>query len=293
VALPNELFETRHVRSSDGTRISYAVAGMPEGSPTLVIAGGWAPASTLWRQQLAYFADRMRVVTWDLRGLGASAGPHGRADGYGIYAQLADLNAVLDAEGVERFALLGWSVTASLALEAAGVHRDRVRALVLVSAAAFQPFGRGARLPADLGARAVALALLLWRHGARLYGTELSRSFARQLMRVALGPSAQPGTRGTLADALAASDPHALAATMSTLERHDARRHLNRLTLPSLVIAGSRDRLVPLALGQQLARDLPRSRMLVVAGGHHLPFLEFPDYVNLHLERFFDAAGLR
>lgn len=98
--------------------------------PALVLLHGLAGASTQWRHQLAALGGHLRVFAPDLRGHGRSDPP---ADGaYAIAAHAADVVALVDELGLDRFALAGHSFGAWVALEVAATHPGRVFALALV-----------------------------------------------------------------------------------------------------------------------------------------------------------------
>jgi pimeloyl-ACP methyl ester carboxylesterase len=117
-------------RFLDGAAGRIFVRSAGEEGPALVLVHGLGGAGTQWRPQLAALAPDLRLFAPDLRGHGRSERP---ADGaYGIAAHAADVVALADALGLDRFALAGHSFGAWVALEVAAVHPDRVFALALV-----------------------------------------------------------------------------------------------------------------------------------------------------------------
>ena len=128
--------EERRVPSFDGTEVAYHVTG--EGPPVL-LANGLGGSWKAWKHQLAHLGDRYRFVSWDYRGLYRS-GPPGDRDALGIDAQVRDALAVLDAEDIERTAVLGWSMGVQVALELFRVAPERVSTLVLVNGVAGRPW---------------------------------------------------------------------------------------------------------------------------------------------------------
>src|SRR6185503_8794864 len=109
-------------------RLFVRTAG--ESGPALLLVHGLAGSGEHWQSQLHALAGGCRVAAPDLRGHGRS---EPAADGaYGIAAHAADLVAVADALGFDRFALAGHSFGAWVALELAAAHPQRVLALALV-----------------------------------------------------------------------------------------------------------------------------------------------------------------
>ncbi len=105
--------EERRVRARDGTDLAYHVAG--SGMPVL-LANGLGGSYKAWQHQIGYLESRCRFVSWDYRGLYRS-GPPGTPDALRIDDQVHDAIAILDAEGIERTAVFGWSMGVQLALE--------------------------------------------------------------------------------------------------------------------------------------------------------------------------------
>jgi pimeloyl-ACP methyl ester carboxylesterase len=76
-----------------------------------------------------------------------------------------------------------------------------------------------------------------------------------------------------------------------SLGEHDAARVLEKIRVPTLVIAGDRDAFTPRQLAQQMARRIPRGELLLVRGATHYTAVEFPELVNLRIEKFFRENG--
>ena len=117
------------VSSADGTPIAYEVHG--SGEPTLILVHGWSCDARYWREQLAYFAARQRVVTVDLAGHGHSG--VGRDD-YTMGSFGEDVRAVADAVGGDQLILVGHSMGGLVIAEAARLLPGRVLGLISIDA---------------------------------------------------------------------------------------------------------------------------------------------------------------
>lgn len=117
------------VPSADGTPIAYEVHG--EGEPTLILVHGWSCDARYWREQLAHFSARHRVVTVDLAGHGHSGA--GRRE-YTMRAFAEDVRAVADAVGGDQLILVGHSMGGLVIAEAARLLPGRVLGLIGVDA---------------------------------------------------------------------------------------------------------------------------------------------------------------
>jgi len=109
----------------DGLNVHYQVAG--EGYPFVLVHGGHLDSSS-WHAQVAFFSQRYRVITYDLRGHGRSEIPVG---GYSLGDCVADLGRILDHLGVEQAFLAGHSMGGYIALSFTLNHPQYVRALIL------------------------------------------------------------------------------------------------------------------------------------------------------------------
>jgi len=113
------------VPSVDGTPIAYEVHGC--GEPTLILVHGWSCDARYWREQLAHFASRHRVVTVDLAGHGHSG--VGRKE-YTMRAFGEDVRAVADVVGGDQLILVGHSMGGLVIAEAARLLPGRVLGLI-------------------------------------------------------------------------------------------------------------------------------------------------------------------
>src|SRR5688572_25123195 len=129
VGLPPQ--DVRFCCSADGTRVAYAVHGS---GPPLVLASCWLShlefdwQSPVWRHFLLDLGRFATIVRYDERGYGIS--DREVAD-FGLDQRVADLEAVADAAGLGRFALLGMSQGGPVAVTYASRHPERVTRLVL------------------------------------------------------------------------------------------------------------------------------------------------------------------
>lgn len=296
--LESPAIDTRAAHSLDGTRIAYRrwLPPAAEGAPAIVLAGGFGTSDAAFRPLIEHLRDRFRIVTWDRRGLYGSARPaSGGASAYAVERQVDDLIATLDAEGIPRASVIGWSRGARVALEAARRAPHRVENLVLLSPRGCAPHEPG-RLGA-LGASVEPWALDLARAlhpvlTAAARGWAKSRAFAPLLRwtRV-VGPTLADDALVDLGQSLSRLDLEPVLLSLRS-EAPAARRHsLRALTMPVLLVAGDRDRSSPPGRVFTLARALPSAEVLVVPGGTHYAAAEFPDLVLLRVERFYRACG--
>jgi pimeloyl-ACP methyl ester carboxylesterase len=290
------LTDARMVASADGTEIAYYATHAAPDARTVVLANGLGGPRLAWRALVDYLGDRYRFVTWDYRGLYQSGRPpQSSTDGYAVARHVEDLQAILGAEGVERCALVGWSMGVQVCIEA--FHRlPRVAEnLVLLSGTFGRPLDTAVPIP--LGRRLAHKAIEAVERHAPRFRTAV-RTLAGQPEFVGwmkrAGLMAETIDEAEFAEVVgmfASLDVEAFAKNLRALGDHDAERLLATIDVPTLVITGDRDRMTPRGLSQQMVRRIPKAEMLVVRGGTHYAAVEFPELVGLRIERFFADQG--
>lgn len=255
----------RAVAIGDGLALDVVELG--SGSPIVLVhglpsnIGDWADVPA----RLAALGHH--VVVYDRIGYGASSRVPVTGDAYTFASSARELAALLDALDLPPAALVGWSygggVVQTLALE----DPERAAQLVLVGSVgpAYADVPRGA-LDHVLDSP-VALPLLRW--------------------VAAIPPVSRAATEATLATLFSGSDavppgflertraqlalPGTLAAFVAESVRMDvATLAPERIAVPTLIVNGSDDRSVPLAVAEDLARRIPRAELVAIDGGSHM-----------------------
>jgi pimeloyl-ACP methyl ester carboxylesterase len=241
----------------------------------------------MWAPQVEVLSRRYRVVVPDLRGYGASPLPPVR------FRHVDDVLAVLDRLGVQRFAAVGGSLGARVALELALTAPERVWALGLVapglSGVEWSEDVRAswaaedAALEAGNVGEAVEINLRTWVDGPHRPADEVDPGIRahvgdmqRRALEVQVAAYADPD-RQPEEDAL---DPPASA-------------RLAEVSAPTLVVVGDLDQPDILALAERTAAEIPGARKVVVGGTAHVPNLERPDQVSEMLLEFLDSQSER
>jgi pimeloyl-ACP methyl ester carboxylesterase len=284
------------VHAHDGTALHAEVFGR-EDAPTVVLVHGWTCALRFWAYQLRALAGEARLVAFDLRGHGRSEPARNRD--YSTDAFADDLDAVLETcvpEG-ERAVLAGHSLGAMTIVAWAGRHPDAVARLA--AAAGLFNAGVGDLISDALVVRVPGRLDRVKSVGARLalaapaplppQPTPLSHRLVRY---IALSPSASPAqvafTEGMVLECRA----QVRARTGASLSRLDLADAVEHLTVPTLVLAGERDRLTPPVHARRLAAALPAPVDLVeIPDVGHMAPLEAHEEVDAALRRLLSEAG--
>jgi 3-oxoadipate enol-lactonase len=260
-----------------GRRVWYEVTGKDAAPPLLMIMG-MGFSSRAWGPLPGRLAETYRVITFDNRGTGRSTGT---GFGFRVKDMADDALAVLDAAGAPRAFVFGISMGGMAALELALRHPERVRALVL--GATFASWLRS-RKPSALVVGDLVVGAALSRAGAHgLLGHAL---VSREHLSEDFDVFANWIVNGERAS------PRVLLQQMTAITLHDAWKRLPGLRVPTLVLTGDRDRLVPAENSRRLAAAIPGARLVLLPGaGHCFPLERFDD-THRELTRFFgEAAG--
>ncbi len=251
---------------SEGVRIAYRDEGSDR--PVLLLHGHTMDGRA-WDGLVGPLRGAgMRLLRPDLRGHGASERPPG---GYHWSHHGADMAAVLDAAGVARAIVVGFSLGGGVALELALTRPERVEALVLIDpvmpdrpfeAAFMDNLREVARTARTEGIRA-AMA------GPWMASPLFAASFE--------APGVREATQAIVADFPGAEY---LASERDTVEREwRTPDRLAEITVPTLVLVGERDMPGFRAFAEEAAAGIPGARLEVVLGAGHLVPLERPDLV--------------
>jgi pimeloyl-ACP methyl ester carboxylesterase len=289
--------DTRTVTSFDGTRIAYHVTRAPyEGAKVIVLANGLGGPPASWRAQIDYLSDRYRLLTWDYRGLYGSGKPPGNhPDAYSIPNHVRDLEIIAGAEGITEAAVIGWSMGVQVSLETYRRLRPMVKSLVLINGTSGRALDTVSPLP---GMKVVMPKIVDIARKAHMIAKELAQRTTSQpetllwFKRMGMvGETFDDGVFTELVHQYSALDMDAFFQNLKAIGTHDASDVLPTIDVPVLVITGDKDTFTPRALALQMARNIRTAEMLVVRGGTHYTCVEFPELVNLRIERFFREHG--
>jgi len=268
--------QIRFCRSRDGTRIAYALTG---GGPPLVKAPHWLThleyefRSPIWQPWIEALSRGQTLLRMDQRGCGLS--DREIAD-LSFEALVLDLEAAADAAGFERFALLGHSQGAAIAVEYAARHPGRVSHLVLLGG-----YARG-RLQRDPSPEARAefaaqlkLVELGWGRDDPAYRHMFSTQFAP-------GGSLELINSMSELQRMSASPANAVRIMQAFLDI-DVQAAAQRIACPALLLHGRGDRRVPFEEGRRLAGLIPGARLVTLETENHILLEKEPAFA-----RFFE-----
>ncbi|MEM7437299.1 MAG: alpha/beta hydrolase [Myxococcota bacterium] len=283
--------EERRFVSYDGTEIAYRSFG--RGRP-IMLCNGLAGSWKAWSHQIQYFRDRYRLITWDYRGLYESGLP---ADGAGmtIAAHARDGLRLMEEEEVDRAALVGWSMGAQVALEMFRAAPERVASLALVNGLPGRPWDyvfnlnvTGRILPPFLrGLRSVPRVI-----ETIIQQTSRLRDPGQWLKRTGLASRTLDETLfSALVEDSRSLNMETYIGLLERVGEHDAWDLLPQIDVPTLLITGSRDAFTPRSAAQRMTRRIRGSELMVLPGATHYAPFEYPEMLNLRLEKFLRERG--
>lgn len=255
-----------------GTNLAYVVSG--SGDP-VVLLHGFSFDLHMWDDQVEALAPRFTVIRYDLRGFGDSS------PGSTQYTHAGDLEAVLDHIGVERAALVGFSLGGGAAINFAITRPDRVSALAVVD-----PSLGGFTWSAEFVAAQSAI-----RGTARSEGIDAARELWLGLPMFApalRNPLSAGPIKGMVGEY---SGWHWVNPDLGIPFDPPAIERLGSIRAPTLVIAGDKDSADFHGIASALEAGIPGARKVVMPGVGHMANLEAPERFNRLLVEFLDGAG--
>lgn len=274
-AWPGEFKQEIHfTTAADGARIAYALSGS---GPHLVRAPHWMThldwdwRSSVLGPRIQQWSRRFRLLRYDARGLGLS-------DRDAIASTLdqwvEDLDTVVNAAGLRRFALIGPSGGGMVAIRYAARHPQRVSHLLLIGAAA-----RGGRRRGDRSMSQADFDAML-----RLieFGWGQDNPAYRQISTSMLWPGANSEQMQSFNHLQRVScEPRTAAAQMRALSEMDITSDMPLVRCPTLVLHSPHDARVPFEEGRLIAASIPGARLEPFDSPNHTPLFGEAAYVQV------------
>ena len=249
--------EIRYCRLPNGCKLAWSTAG--SGYP-IVRSLGWftnleaewnsPDASQFWQK----LAGRFQLVRYDGRGMGMS---DRKVDEFNPDTRLEDLEAVIEASGLEKFALMGLSEGGPTAIRYAAKYPDRVSHLVIWGSFLVAPD------PADLP-EFISIARLV----RKQWGSE-SGAFHQMFTAMFLPEGNAEQNKHFNEMQRTSATPDVAAAFMRGIGEVDVREIAADVHVPALILHRKGDLVAPAKYGQEMAAQLPNARLVLLDGSNH------------------------
>lgn len=256
----------------NGINIHYKMAG--QGQPVFVLLHGFAASLYSWQEVLPRFAEIGTVIAFDRPAFGLTERPV-RWNGQNPYSPESQVEItirLMDALGVEKAILVGNSSGGAVSMSTALAYPNRVGALILVDPAVYSGGGQQSILVHWLLQTPQARRIgPLFVRGIRDWGLEFGRSAWHD-------PSKITDEKWALYTKPLQAENWDIGLWEFTQASHwlNLPARLNEVKLPTLVITGDDDRIVPTEQSVRLAGELPNAQLVVVSECGHVPHEEKP-----------------
>ncbi len=271
-------FKTTH-----GHNLHYRITG--KGKPIIFIHG-WAMNSHVWKYQIDGLSRDFQAISVDLRGHGKSEIPpfpplsKGGEGGFDNFVN--ELKELIDSLAIEKFTLAGWSMASFIIARYYFKYPEDIDKLIFISGTPKflsendyphgQPMTMVKRLEQNLKRdyenHIREFCGKLFISGERIDDSKLS-----EIESLMFNEDFPPSSDVVL-------------QTLNSLLKDDIRDNLNDIKVPTLIIHGSIDKICPVGAGRYMAKEIPDSKLIILEGVGHAPFLTQPERVNKEIKEF-------
>ncbi len=280
-----------YVKSFDGTKLFYSIEG--KGKP-LVFCYGLVCSSLHWTYQVEYFQETHRAIWFDYRGHHNSEVPK-NLDSLSLENIARDLTTLLDELEIPEAVLLGHSMGVNVVLEFYRQQPNRVAGMVLANGTAKRPletlFHHNAlqaafKILKKIYRKSPQLCSFLWK-------SQKSNPLTRTLVSLGgFNPHLTPQADIELyIDQVIGMDPEILIHLIENYDAYDATAWLHTVSVPTLIIAGEQDNVIPVEQQELMHQLIAHSQLEVIRHGSHCPQMDLPDLVNLKIEKFLELVN--
>ena len=279
---------TRHgyFRSFDGTKLFYSVEG--EGKP-LVFCYGLVCSSLHWTYQIEHFRKNYKAVWMDYRGHQNSEVPEDIGS-LTLESLAKDLKLLLDELKIQDAVFLGHSMGVNVVLEFARQYPERVAGMILSNGTPNRPLETllnsnalvpGFRALEFLRDKSPKLLKKLWTF-------QKGNPFAHRAIGL-LGFNPHLTAKEDIAlyvDQIADMDPRVFLSLIRNYDNYDGSSWLHTLNIPTRILAGEDDLIIPFQQQELLHQLIPQSELEVIRHGSHCPKMDLPELINSKVEEF-------
>ncbi len=272
--IPVDALKTRWATSPstfvaiNGMQVHLRDEGPKNDLTSIVLLHGTSASLHTWDGWVSVMAKERRVMRFDLPGFGLT-GP-APDDDYRLASYTKFVAATLDALNVKKVILVGNSLGGNIAWATAATYPERIERLILVDAAGYA--FTSASIP--LGFRIAQMPVI-----NQLMSKILPRSLIEGSVKNVYGDPSK--VTDALVDryydlSLREGNRRALGLRFSQMQRGDQAEKIATLKLPTLILWGSHDHLVPVANAHHFHRDIAGSQLQIFEGLGHVPHEEDP-----------------
>ena len=274
--IPSTRQEIRFCVTSDNVRLAYSTVG--SGHPLVRVANcfnhlDFEWESPIWRHWVRDLAGGTSILRYDGRGNGLSTW---EVEDISFESWVRDLEVVVDAAGLDKFALFGHSQGGAIAIAYAARHPERVSHLILCGAYSRGAYHRGHPDAVEVRRALETLVQLNW--------GKTNPSFFQVVTNLYIPEKASDEDQGWFKDLQIISvSPENLVKTMRACDDINVRPLLQKISVPTIVFHADRDRIAPPEEGRILAAEIPGAQFVPLPSANHILLADEPAW-KLFLE---------
>lgn len=277
---------SNYFTTRDGTRIFYSVEGK---GPPLIFCYGLVCSSLHWTYQIEHFRETHRCIWFDYRGHQRSETPKDLKT-LTVRSIASDLNELMNELSIEKAVILGHSMGVNVVLDFYRDYPERVSAMILANGTPRRPFDSimGSNT-SELGFKLLKKAYSLsptwmtkvWKAMNRLSVTQMLIGFGG--FNLHLTPKEDVAL---YLEQIGDMDPIVFLKLVEDYENYDATGWLQSIRVPTLLIAGADDKVVPVEQQKLMRQLIPDAKYEEIRHGSHCTQMDMPELVNSKIERF-------
>ena len=275
-----------YFKSFDGTKLFYSVEG--KGKP-IIFCYGLICSSLHWTYQIDHFRQNYKAVWFDYRGHQNSEAP-ADMDSLTLESLGRDLGLLMDELKIEDAVFLGHSMGVNVVLELLRQQPHRVAGMVLANGTAKRPletlfhmnaFQAGFDVLRKANEKSPRIVSMLW-------SLQKNNPIARSIVALlGFNPYLTPAEDVQLyVDQVAEMDPAVLIKLIKNYDNYDATHWLHDIKVPTLIISGENDNMIPVKEQELMHQLIPGSQLAVIRHGSHCPQMDLPELINHKVEKF-------
>lgn len=280
-----------YVKSFDQTKLFYSIEG--RGKP-IIFCYGLICSSLHWTYQIDYFQKTHRAIWFDYRGHQNSDIPKDLKS-LTIPNIAKDLKTVLDELNIQDAIFVGHSMGVNVVLDFYRENPERVAGMVLANGTAQRPLETLFRM--NLFQSGFETLKKIYQTSPKLMAMIWKSNRKNPLVRLAVSLGGFNPYLTPQADIeqyinqVVDTDPGILFHLIENYSSYDATSWLHTVNIPTLVIAGEKDNIIPLEQQELMHQLIPGSQLEVIQHGSHCPQMDLPDLVNLKIEKFLSTLN--
>lgn len=263
------------------------------GKPVLVFIHGWAGSTRYWESTARSLSDQFDCLLYDMRGFGQSQLPRPLSPevadlGYELESYVEDLAILLDALDVQKICLNAHSTGASIAVLFLNRYPERVERAVLTCSGVFEYDEKTFKTFHQFSGYVVA-----FRPAWMLKIPGIDQMFMARFLQQSIPGAAK---RAFLEDFIAADYEAAIGTVYTAVSQRASEEmpgEFAQLSVPTLLISGEYDKIIPVQLGQTAAALSDKVEHVVIANTGHFPMLEDAKTYFQHVRPFLQQPDMQ